>query len=456
MKSKIERMTLRFLSGVTLFGFIAANVTNPCSGVKCFLPMDYNKRMRPLEESGKPLEIELNLYIESFGDVDVAKMQFDAFGYLSQEWTDERLVNVSNTPLILEREDADYIWLPDIYCTNCRKTNLENGKNPKQGMVRIDKGGSVYFSFLAVVVASCSMDLHKFPFDTQHCTLELASYAYNTSRLTYRWKKAPQVKITNMDQFHVSESKATNRTEEYMLGTFAIVSAGFTFERRVGFYILQLYIPTAMLVCLSWAMFCLNHAHAGERITIGVTLFLTMIFLNGYANTSLPKVSYVKSIDIFMVVSLTEILLIIFESIIVTKLFVTQECKRIRKDIRRRTMSKRKLSSVTNEEKKAALTVLENKEDMKPKTEGIDDHEPNWISSLMRAMENPRSLITRTKLEQIESETGDVYCVKRKAACKCQMSDVIEKISAFLIPASYIAFNTWYWIAYKPEHVSEK
>lgn len=103
-----------------------------------------------------------------------------------------------------------------------------------------------------------------------------------------------------------------------------------------------------MLVCLSWAMFCLNHAHAGERITIGVTLFLTMIFLNGYANTSLPKVSYVKSIDIFMVVSLSEILLIIFESIIVTKLFVTQECKRIRKDIRRRTMSKRKLSSVTN------------------------------------------------------------------------------------------------------------
>ena len=55
---------------------------------------------------------------------------------------------MTNTPLILEREDADLIWLPDIYCTNCRKTNLENGRNPKQGMVRIDKGGSIYFSFL--------------------------------------------------------------------------------------------------------------------------------------------------------------------------------------------------------------------------------------------------------------------------------------------------------------------
>ena len=108
-------------------------------------------------------------------------------------------------------------------------------------------------------------------------------------------------------------------------GNFTISGASFKFERRVGFYILQLYIPTTMLVCLSWTMFCLNHNHAGERITIGVTLFLTMIFINGQANISLPKVSYIKSIDIFIVVSLAEILLIIIESIIVTKLIVQRE-----------------------------------------------------------------------------------------------------------------------------------
>ena len=118
-------------------------------------------------------------------------------------------------------------------------------------------------------------------------------------------------------------------------GNFTISGASFKFERRVGFYILQLYIPTTMLVCLSWTMFCLNHNHAGERITIGVTLFLTMIFINGQANISLPKVSYIKSIDIFIVVSLAEILLIIIESIIVTKLIVKREkemmCKKSRK-----------------------------------------------------------------------------------------------------------------------------
>ena len=120
-------------------------------------------------------------------------------------------------------------------------------------------------------------------------------------------------------------------------GNFSISEASFTFERRVGFYVLQLYIPTIMLVCLSWTMFCLNHNHAGERITIGVTLFLTMIFINGQANTSLPKVSYIKSVDIFIVFSLAEILLIIIESIVVTKLIVKKESKKARRRSRKRS-----------------------------------------------------------------------------------------------------------------------
>ena len=104
--------------------------------------------------------------------------------------------------------------------------------------------------------------------------------------------------------------------------------SSFAFVRRVGYYILQLYVPTAMLVGLSWTMFCLNHDHTGDRITIGVTLFLTMMFLHGYANTSLPRVSYVKMVDLFMVVSLGEILIITVESIVISKLhdrYITRE-----------------------------------------------------------------------------------------------------------------------------------
>ena len=54
----------------------------------------------------------------------------------------------------------------------------------------------------------------------------------------------------------------------------------------------------------------------GDRLTIAITLLLTMIFLMGYINASLPKVSYAKAIDIYLIVSLVMIILAVTEGIV--------------------------------------------------------------------------------------------------------------------------------------------
>lgn len=63
-----------------------------------------------------------------------------------QRWNDDRLASLNNTPVILEAKDVAYIWLPDVYCVDCRSSNLESGYNAKECMGRINKGGNVYFS----------------------------------------------------------------------------------------------------------------------------------------------------------------------------------------------------------------------------------------------------------------------------------------------------------------------
>ncbi|KAI8504183.1 hypothetical protein Bbelb_182510, partial [Branchiostoma belcheri] len=35
---------------------------------------------------------------------------------------------------------------------------------------------------------ACPMDLRKYPLDEQNCTMELESYGYTTSEVTYDWK----------------------------------------------------------------------------------------------------------------------------------------------------------------------------------------------------------------------------------------------------------------------------
>eukprot|EP00794_Sanderia_malayensis_P019259 gene19259-21187_t len=301
--------------------------TQSCESNQCFLPSDYDKKIRPNADKNKPASMLFQLYIESFSSLDVSKMEFNAYGYIIQRWNDDRLTNLSKTSIVLEGKDVSYIWLPDVYCVHCRKTNLESGYNYKECMARITSDGNVYFSTGVMLVGSCNMDLRLFPFDKQHCSLTFTSYSYNMSFTNFTWYETPYVKQKSMDQYIVMGARDSRIIDVYNGHKFSVLSATFTFERRVGFYILQLYLPTAMLVCLSWGMLCLDQNSSGDRITVGLTLFLTMIFLHGYANTSLPRVSYIKSVDLFMVVSLLEILLILVESLVVTNMYVRKKKK---------------------------------------------------------------------------------------------------------------------------------
>ena len=68
----------------------------------------------------------------------------------------------------------------------------------------------------------------------------------------------------------------------------------------------------------------------GDRLSIGITLLLTMTFFLGYINTNLPAVSYLKAIDLYLFVCLLLISFGVFESIIIyalIKLFNNEETK---------------------------------------------------------------------------------------------------------------------------------
>ena len=88
-------------------------------------------------------------------------------------------------------------------------------------------------------------------------------------------------------------------------------------KRQQGFYILQVYVPCIILVFLSWIIFFMNPDQIGDRLAIGVTLILTMIFLLGYVNGSLPKVSYIKAIDWYMISALLLISMSLVETVFV-------------------------------------------------------------------------------------------------------------------------------------------
>lgn len=72
------------------------------------------------------------------------------------------------------------------------------------------------------------------------------------------------------------------------------------FVRSMGYYLIQIYIPAGLIVIISWVSFWLHRNATPARVALGVTTVLTMTTLMSSTNSALPKISYVKSIDVYL------------------------------------------------------------------------------------------------------------------------------------------------------------
>ncbi len=83
-------------------------------------------------------------------------------------------------------------------------------------------------------------------------------------------------------------------------GNYSRLACEIQFIRSMGYYMIQIYIPSSLIVIISWVSFWLNRGASPARVGLGVTTVLTMTTLMASTNAALPKVSYIKSIDVYL------------------------------------------------------------------------------------------------------------------------------------------------------------
>ena len=82
-------------------------------------------------------------------------------------------------------------------------------------------------------------------------------------------------------------------------GNYSCIQAMFKLQRQVGFFILQTYIPSILIVMLSWVGFWINKDSEPARVALGVTTVLTMTTQLTTSRSNTMRVSYLKSIDVW-------------------------------------------------------------------------------------------------------------------------------------------------------------
>lgn len=74
--------------------------------------------------------------------------------------------------------------------------------------------------------------------------------------------------------------------------------------RRLTASIVNTYIPSGLVVSLSWLTFWLDVSAVPARITLGVTSILTLATQVVQSRSSLPPVDYLKAVDVWLFVCL--------------------------------------------------------------------------------------------------------------------------------------------------------
>ncbi|KAK3099545.1 hypothetical protein FSP39_006057 [Pinctada imbricata] len=224
--------------------------------------------------------------------------------FLRQRWIDPRLQYEEEnniTRIELDTRVISQIWVPDLYIVNEKNAEVHDVTVPNK-LMHLYPSGMVVYSMRVSGTFSCYMDLMKYPLDSQICNITMESYGLSTNTMVLRWN-TPAVTVSpslELPQFNLSEFHHFVCDAQYAAVNFTCIGFTLHFDRNYGYYMIQVYIPSVLIVMLSWVSFWLNIDATPARISLGLLTVLTMTTQSTGARSELPRVSYIKAIDIWM------------------------------------------------------------------------------------------------------------------------------------------------------------
>ncbi|TNM98824.1 hypothetical protein fugu_013388 [Takifugu bimaculatus] len=291
----------------------------------------YNRYLRPNFNEG-PVEIGMSLDIASIDAISEINMDYTATIFLRQRWRDSRLVFPGNESISVDGRLVSLLWIPDTFIPDSKRSFLHD-VTVENRLIRIFSNGTVLYALRITATIACNMDLTKYPMDRQVCTLQLESWGYNLQDVVFYWTRGNdsvkgldtlRLAQYSVESYHTTVSEAvyeTGRVPEFptcrmtadrkaslcfTLGKYPKLVLHFALRRNVLFFILETYVPSTLLVVLSWVSFWISQSSVPARTCIGVTTVLTMTTLMMGARTSLPNANcFIKAIDVYLGICFT-------------------------------------------------------------------------------------------------------------------------------------------------------
>uniref|UniRef100_A0AC34QWA8 Uncharacterized protein n=1 Tax=Panagrolaimus sp. JU765 TaxID=591449 RepID=A0AC34QWA8_9BILA len=268
----------------------------------------YDKEEIPTHNESRPTVVTIQMYIEGLTSFRAQSNDFGVDIYFQETWMDKRLAhNASKRILIKDRASFDKIWHPDIYFANARTAEFHDVTSPNF-LVWLYPNGTLFYDCRISLTVICMLNLARYPLDSQSCNLRILSYAYDVDQLMLRWSDGTPIDINpeiKMPDMRLRKLEHASRNDTYATGIWSCALVIFKIDRELMHHIIQTYIPSGLIVTISFFSFWLDVDSVPGRVSLSITTILTVATQNSAAKMALPQASDLKAIDIWMGVCLT-------------------------------------------------------------------------------------------------------------------------------------------------------
>ncbi|KAJ7326860.1 hypothetical protein JRQ81_016619 [Phrynocephalus forsythii] len=271
---------------------------NSTSNILNRLLVSYDPRIRP-NFKGIPVDVTVNIFINSFGSIQETTMDYRVNIFLRQKWNDPRLKLPTDwkgsESLTVDPTMFKCLWKPDLFFANEKNANFHDVTQENILLFIFRKYLCLLTAFvMSILSLSLSLSL---------------SVGYTTDDLRFIWQSGDPVQLEKiaLPQFDIKKEDIEygNCTKYYQgTGYYTCVEVIFTLRRQVGFYMMGVYAPTLLIVVLSWLSFWINPDASAARVPLGIFSVLSLASECTTLAAELPKVSYVKALDVWLIACL--------------------------------------------------------------------------------------------------------------------------------------------------------
>eukprot|EP00058_Branchiostoma_floridae_P024506 XP_002609996.1 hypothetical protein BRAFLDRAFT_105432 [Branchiostoma floridae] len=191
--------------------------------------------------------------------ISIHRSQYTVTYDILQSWVDERLDFrhiYDGEKIAFLGEDTLKLWRPDTFIKNGQGSRFHDVTKGQQ-IMHVFRDGRVLYKLRLTTIASCWMKMHLFPFDTQNCTLLFETYGYTTSDIVYYWYRGRQ-SVRGFSKISLAD---------FVIENFDFLATTSTYNT-------------------------------------GIMTVVTITNIVAKVKSTLPRVSYIKAIDVYLGVCL--------------------------------------------------------------------------------------------------------------------------------------------------------